>query len=102
MQFITGRHIPRRTFLQGVGATVALPFLDAMVPAGRAWSRAAQTADPTRLIAAEIVHGSAGANEWGATQNLWSPAAVGRDVRHDGVVVLVVPLLRHLDAVAVP
>ena len=34
MRFITGKHIPRRTFLRGVGATVALPFLDAMVPAG--------------------------------------------------------------------
>jgi hypothetical protein len=30
---------PRRTFLRGMGATVALPFLDAMVPAGRVWAR---------------------------------------------------------------
>ena len=79
MQFITGKHMPRRTFLRGMGATVALPFLDAMVPAGRGWSRAAQAADPTRLVAIEIVHGSAGSNEWGATQNLWSPAATGRE-----------------------
>ena len=79
MHFITGKHIPRRTFLRGVGATVALPMLDAMVPAGRTWSRAARNDDPTRLIAIEIVHGSAGANEWGATQNLWSPAATGSD-----------------------
>ena len=34
MSFITGKHLPRRTFLRGMGATVALPFLDAMVPAG--------------------------------------------------------------------
>ena len=33
MSFITGKHLPRRTFLRGLGATVALPFLDAMVPA---------------------------------------------------------------------
>ena len=33
MAFITGKHIPRRTVLRGLGATVALPFLDAMVPA---------------------------------------------------------------------
>lgn len=31
--FITRQHLPRRTFLQAVGATVALPLLDAMVPA---------------------------------------------------------------------
>ncbi len=39
MSFITGKHIPRRTFLRGVGATVALPFLDAMVPAGRVFAK---------------------------------------------------------------
>ncbi|MCH7533028.1 MAG: DUF1552 domain-containing protein [Gemmatimonadetes bacterium] len=79
MQFITGKQIPRRTFIRGVGASVALPFLDAMVPAGRVWSKAPRVDDPTRLIAIEIVHGAAGCNEWGATQNLWSPVAVGRD-----------------------
>ena len=30
--FITKKALPRRTFLRGLGATVALPFLDAMVP----------------------------------------------------------------------
>ena len=31
--FITKKHLPRRTFLRGMGATLALPLLDAMVPA---------------------------------------------------------------------
>src|SRR5206468_13015782 len=31
--FITKKHIPRRTFLQGAGATKALPLLDSMFPA---------------------------------------------------------------------
>ena len=39
MEFITGKHIERRTFLKGMGTTVALPFLDAMVPAGRLAAR---------------------------------------------------------------
>ena len=30
---ITKLALPRRTFIRGMGATVALPFLDAMVPA---------------------------------------------------------------------
>ena len=34
--FITGRSLPRRTFLRGLGASVAIPLLDAMVPAARA------------------------------------------------------------------
>ena len=79
MQFITGRHIPRRTFLRGMGATVALPFLDGMVPAGRGASKVLAQSSPTRLVAMEFVHGAAGCNEWGATQNLWAPAATGRD-----------------------
>ena len=38
---ITKKHLPRRTFLKGIGATLALPLLDAMIPAATA---AAQTA----------------------------------------------------------
>ena len=63
MKFITGKQIGRRTFLRGVGSTVALPFLDAMVPAGRVLSGSSTLSDPTRLIAIEIVHGAAGSNE---------------------------------------
>lgn len=79
MEFLTGKHMERRTFLRGMGASVALPFLDAMAPAGRLRANPLDADDPTRLVAIEVVHGAAGCNEWGATQNLWSPAAVGRD-----------------------
>ncbi len=42
---ITKKHLSRRTFLRGAfGATVALPFLDAMVPALTAQSRTAAAA----------------------------------------------------------
>ena len=78
MEFITGRHIPRRTFVRGMGASVALPFLDAMVPAGRLWSSVAAEVDRTRLVCIEMVHGAAGCSEWGASQHLWAPATVGR------------------------
>ena len=80
MALITGKHIPRRAVLRGLGATVALPFLDAMVPAHGLWSKTARAAslDRTRLVCIEMVHGAAGANEWGATQHLWSPAETGR------------------------
>ena len=81
MEFLSGKHVSRRTMLRGLGATVALPFLDSMVPAGRLFAKARGQvpADPTRLVAIEMVHGSAGSNEWGASQNLWAPAKVGRD-----------------------
>jgi hypothetical protein len=79
MEFITGKHISRRTVLRGLGATVALPFLDAMVPARQLWGKTQAMIDRTRLVCIEMVHGAAGSNEWGATQNLWSPAEVGRN-----------------------
>ena len=74
---ITGKHLPRRTFLRGMGATVALPFLDAMVPVGR--GRALADSGVTRLILIENAHGAAGAEAWGATQYLWSPQKLGWD-----------------------
>src|SRR6188474_1309169 len=77
MNFITGNHLPRRTFLRGAGAAMALPFLDAMVPAARA--KRELMADPTRLICIEEVHGQAGCNVLGAPKNLWAPAETGRN-----------------------
>ena len=54
MNVITGHRLPRRTFLQGMGATVALPLLDAMVPAGtRSAAVRDETAGRTRLVAIE-------------------------------------------------
>lgn len=79
MELITGKHVARRTFLRGVGASVALPFLDAMVPAGRLFGATAAQVDQTRLVCIEMVHGAAGSSEYGASKNFWSPAAVGRD-----------------------
>ena len=78
MSFITGKHMARRTFLRGMGATVALPFLDAMVPAGRIFA-SAPSAGRTRLMCIEEVHGLAGCNNWGATKFLYAPETTGRD-----------------------
>jgi hypothetical protein len=77
MTFLTGRHLERRAFLKGLGATIGLPYLDAMMPTGRNVMPA--DLDKTRLIAMEMSHGAAGCNVWGATQNLWAPADVGSD-----------------------
>ena len=79
MHFMTGKHMPRRTFLRGaMGAAVALPFLDAMVAARGIGAKAAAT-DRTRLICIEEVHGLAGCNKWGATKHLFAPETVGKD-----------------------
>jgi hypothetical protein len=68
--FITKKHLSRRTVLRGLGATVALPLLDAMIPASTAL--AATAAKPTpRLGFIYFPHG--------AIIDRWSPAAVGKD-----------------------
>ncbi len=71
------RPLSRRAALQGLGAAVALPFLDAMVPA----VRGARTRPDrkVRLVCIEMVHGAAGSSATGITQHLWAPAATGRD-----------------------
>jgi hypothetical protein len=75
--FLTRKHISRRTVLKGAGVTVALPLLEAMIPARTALANTA--AGRIRLACIEMVHGSAGATTYGASKNMWSPAAVGRD-----------------------
>jgi len=77
MNFITGKHLSRRTFLRGSGASVALPFLDAMAPAGRAFRDPAEGF--TRMVAIYEAMGCAGGNDWGDTQNLFAPAQIGRN-----------------------
>jgi len=77
MNFITGKHLSRRTFLRGTGASVALPFLDAMVPAGRTWRDPAT--EFTRLICLEEDLGHAGGNAYGIENHLFAPAKIGRN-----------------------
>ncbi len=79
--YITNKHLSRRTMLRGMGVTLGVPLLDAMVPARRLWAgtSAAQAARRTRLVCIEQVHGAAGCDKWGSSQFLWAPEAVGRD-----------------------
>ena len=79
--YITNKHLSRRTMLRGMGVTMGVPLLDAMVPARRLWAStsAAQVAGRKRLVCIEQVHGAAGCDKWGATQHLWAPEAVGRN-----------------------
>jgi hypothetical protein len=60
-----------------MGATMALPFLDAMVPAAR--TRREALTDPTRLLCIEEVHGQAGCNVLGAQQVPVRAGKAGRD-----------------------
>ena len=65
---ITGRSLPRRTFLRGVGASLALPLLDGMVPAFAAVRRSAAGPVP-RLFTGYVPNG--------VIMDQWTPAAAG-------------------------
>ena len=68
--FVTKRHLSRRTVLRGVGATIALPLLDAMVPAGTALGATAAKPVP-RMGFIYFPHG--------AVMSKWTPVTEGRD-----------------------
>jgi hypothetical protein len=78
--YLTGKHMSRRTALRGVGATIALPLFDAMLPVRRlfAQTEAGTAAARTRLVCIEQVHGAAGCSPFGDTAHLWNPAETGR------------------------
>ena len=68
--FITRKHLSRRTLLRGLGVSISLPLLEAMVPAATALANTAAAAKP-RLGYFYFPHG--------AIMEKWTPTAVGRD-----------------------
>ena len=67
--FITKKHLSRRTFLRGAGVTLALPFLESMVPAQTPLRNTAAI-PKTRLGCLYVPHG--------ATMYKWTPATEGK------------------------
>ena len=76
--FITKNHLSRRTMLRGMGVSIALPFLDAMVPAQTRLAKTA-AAPKSRLTCIEMVHGAAGSTSEGTVKHYWMPEQEGRD-----------------------
>src|SRR5262245_6925286 len=76
--FLSKKHLSRRTAIKGMGVTIALPMLEAMLPAQTAQRNTAANSR-TRLLAIEMVHGSSGSTGEGTRLRYWSPAKVGRD-----------------------
>lgn len=67
---IAGKYLPRRTFLKGLGAAIALPMLDSMIPAlGRGAQAAALKKAPQRVAWAYVPNG--------VTMAQWAPTGEG-------------------------
>jgi hypothetical protein len=80
--YLTKKHLPRRTFLRGMGVTMALPLLDAMIPARTLLAQTA--ANPkARLGFVYVPHG--------AIMDKWTPASEGAGFEFT-------PILKPLEA----
>ena len=89
--FIMKKHLSRRTFLRGAGATIALPLLDAMIPASTALSQTAARPMP-RMGFVYFPHG--------AVMDRWSPKAVGKDFEISPILKPLEPFKDHLTIVS--
>jgi hypothetical protein len=89
--FITKKHLSRRTVLRGVGATIALPLLDAMVPARTALAATAAKPQP-RVAFVYFPHG--------AVMSKWTPAAEGKSFELGPLLAPLEPFKRQLTIVS--
>ena len=89
--FITKKHLPRRTFLKGMGVSLALPMLDSMIPAR---TLLAQTAarPVSRLGFVYIPHG--------AIMDKWTPASVGTGFEFTPILKPLEPFASQLNVVS--
>ena len=86
--FISKKHLSRRTVLRGAGAVIALPLLDAMVPAMAANAKPT----PQRLAFVGFPHG--------AVMRHWSPEQTGKDFEMTKILEPLAPYRQHLTIVS--
>src|SRR5687767_15316887 len=88
--FITKKHLDRRTFLRGMGVTLALPLLDSMIPAR---TMLAQTAakGTARLGFVYVPHG--------AIMDKWTPATEGAGFEFTPILKPLEPFRNQLNVV---
>jgi hypothetical protein len=90
--FLFKKSISRRTVLKGVGATIALPLVDAMNPAATAWAQTPAGSAPKRLAFIGFPHG--------AIMDQWSPAQTGATFELSPILQPLAPFKQHLTVVS--
>jgi hypothetical protein len=90
--FLFKKHVSRRTVLKGAGASIALPLLEAMVPAGTAWANTAAGKPIKRFAFVGFPHG--------AIMDRWSPKETGADYTMSPILQPLEPLRKHLTIVS--
>jgi hypothetical protein len=89
--FLTRKHLSRREVLKGAGATIALPLLDAMIPARTALAQTAAAASP-RLGFVYFPHG--------ALQDQWTPIQTGREFEFPFIIKPLEPMREYVTVVS--
>src|SRR5271170_7806350 len=90
--FIEKKHIPRRSVLKGMGASIGLPLLGAMVPAATAWANTPAGKTPKRFAFIGFPHG--------AIMDRWSPKEAGADFSMSPILKPLEPFRKHLTIVS--
>ncbi len=90
--YLSQKHISRRTVLKGVGASIALPLLDAMSPAASAWAKTEAGSTPKRLAFVGFPHG--------AIMDRWSPKETGSTYEMSSILQPLAPFREHLTIVS--
>jgi hypothetical protein len=88
--FLSKKHLNRRTFLRGTGTTLALPFLESMVPASTAMAQA--NMPKTRFSAIYVPHG--------ATMAKWTPSTVGKNFEFTEILQPLEKCRNHINVVS--
>src|SRR5262249_35165433 len=90
--YIAKKHVSRRVVLKGIGASIALPLLDAMNPAATAWAQTAAGKTPKRLALVGFPHG--------AIMARCSPKQAGTDYEMSPILEPLTPFRKHLTIVS--
>jgi hypothetical protein len=89
--YLTRKHLSRRAVLKGAGASIALPLLDAMIPARTALAQTAAAPSP-RLGFVYFPHG--------ALQNEWEPPQTGKGFDFPFILEPLKPLREHVTVIS--
>jgi hypothetical protein len=94
--FLTKRHLSRRTVLKGAGVTLALPLLDAMIPAATALAQTAAS-PKMRMGFFYIPHGAImGNTSHGPQMDRWTPSGAGADFKLSPILASLEPHKRYV------
>jgi hypothetical protein len=91
VRFLTGKHLSRRALIKGAGTSLALPLLESMIPAGRAWAQS----DATPRVRAGFIY-----IPHGATMSRWTPAKSGTDFEFSEILAPLEPFRDSINVIS--